>query len=114
MRYVVTVARERNFTRAADLLHVAQQALSQQVRAVEKMLGVELFDRASRPAKLTPAGVVFVQEARRALAASERVVARTNAAARGELGRIRLAYTFGVAYETLPVLLEAFARDAPQ
>ena len=44
MRYVVTVARERNFTRAAERLHVAQQAVSQQVRAVEEMLGVELFD----------------------------------------------------------------------
>ena len=64
MRYVVAVARERNFTRAAEQLHVAQQALSQQVRAVEKILGVQLFDRAARPVKLTPAGTVFVQEAR--------------------------------------------------
>ena len=114
MRYVVAVARERNFTRAAAQLHVAQQALSQQVRAVEKMLGAELFDREARPVKLTPAGVTFVQEAKRALAASERVVERTIAAARGELGRIRLAYTFAIAYETLPVLLEAFSHDAPQ
>jgi len=114
MRYVVTVARERNFTRAAEQLHVAQQALSQQLRAVEKMLGVQLFDRAARPVKLTPAGTVFVQEARRALSASERVLERTRAAARGELGKIRLAYTFAIAYETLPVLLGAFAEDAPE
>ena len=114
MRYVVAVARERNFTRAAEQLHVAQQALSQQVRAVEKMLGVPLFDRAARPVKLTPAGTVFVQEARRALSASERVLERTRAAARGELGKIRLAYTFATAYETLPALLAAFAEDAPE
>ena len=114
MRYVVTVARERNFTRAAEQLHVAQQALSQQVRAVEKMLGVQLFDRAARPVKLTPAGTVFVQEAKRALSASERVLERTRAAARGELGKIRLAYTFAIAYETLPILLGAFAEDAPE
>lgn len=113
MRYVVAVAHEHNFTRAAEQLHVAQQALSQQVRAVEKMLGAELFDRESRPIKLTPAGMIFVQEARRALSAAERVVERTNAAARGELGKIRLAYTFAIAYETLPVLLEAFAHDTP-
>jgi len=98
MRYVVTVARERNFTRAAEQLHVAQQALSQQVR----------------PVKLTPAGTVFVQEAKRALSASERVLERTRAAARGELGKIRLAYTFAIAYETLPILLGAFAEDAPE
>jgi DNA-binding transcriptional LysR family regulator len=114
MRYVVAVARERNFTRAAEQLHIAQQALSQQVRAVEKMLGVQLFDRAARPVKLTPAGAVFVQEAKRALSVSERVLERTSAAARGELGRIRLAYTFAIAYETLPALLGAFAEDTPQ
>jgi DNA-binding transcriptional LysR family regulator len=114
MRYVVAVARERNFTRAAEQLHVAQQALSQQVRAVEEMLGVQLFDRGARPVKLTPAGVVFVQEAKRALSVSEQVLERTSAAARGELGTIRLAYTFAIAHETLPVLLDAFAEDAPQ
>lgn len=114
MRYVVAVARERNFTRAAEQLHVAQQALSQQVRAVEEMLGVQLFDRAARPVKLTAAGEVFVQEAKRALSVSERVYERTSAAARGELGTIRLAYTFAIAYETLPVLLNAFGEDAPQ
>src|SRR6516225_4240992 len=114
MRYVVAVARERNFTRAAEGLHVAQQALSQQVRAVEQMLGVELFDRAARPVKLTAAGEVFVEEAKRALSVSERVHERTHAAARGELGRIRLAYTYSIAYETLPILLGAFAAAAPR
>jgi len=114
MRYVVAVARERSFTRAAERLHLAQQALSQQVHAVEEMLGVALFDRTSRPVKLTPAGAVFVQEAKRAIAASERVLERTSAASRGELGKIRLAYTFATAYETLPVLLGAFAEDTPQ
>jgi DNA-binding transcriptional LysR family regulator len=114
MRYVVAVARERNFTRAAEQLHVAQQALSQQVRAVEEMLDVQLFDRVSRPLGVTVAGAVFVQEAKRVLSASERVVERTKAAARGELGSIRLAYTFTLAYETLPVLLDAFAHDSPQ
>jgi DNA-binding transcriptional LysR family regulator len=111
MRYVVAVARERNFTRAAEQLHVAQQALSQQVRAVEEMLGVQLFDRTARPVKLTAAGKVFVQEAKRALSVSDRVSERTSAAARGELGRIRLAYTFALACETVPILLDAFAKD---
>ena len=86
MRYIVAVARERNFTRAAEQLHVAQQALSQQVRAVEQMLGAQLFDRAARPIKLTAVGEIFVQEAKRALSAAERVQERTAAAARGELG----------------------------
>src|SRR6516165_3853073 len=114
MRYVVAVAREGNFTRAAEQLHVAQQALSQQVRAVEEMLGVQLFDRTARPVKLTPAGEVFVQEAKRALSVSKRVSERTSAAARGELGKIRLAYTFAIAYETLPILLGASLKTCPR
>jgi DNA-binding transcriptional LysR family regulator len=114
MRYVVAVARERNFTRAAEHLHVAQQALSQQVRAVEKMLGLPLFERDTRQVKLTPAGAVFVEEAKRVLVASERAIERTNAAARGEVGKVRLAHTFAIANETLPALLEAFAQDTPR
>jgi DNA-binding transcriptional LysR family regulator len=114
MRYVVAVARERNFTRAAEHLHVAQQALSQQVLAVEKMLGVTLFERDTRQVKPTPAGSVFVEEAKRVLAASERAIERTNAAARGEVGKVRLAHTFAIAYETLPALLEAFGQDTPR
>ena len=57
---------------------------------------------------------MFVQEAKRALSASERVLERTRAAARGELGKVRLAYTFAIAYETLPALLGALAEDAPE
>ena len=114
MRYVVAVARERNFTRAAEQLHVAQQALSQQVRAVERMLGIALFERDTRQVKLTPAGAVFVQEAKRVIAASERALERTDAAARGEFGKVRLAHTFAIAAETLPILLEAFAQDSPR
>jgi len=113
MRYVVAVAHERNFTRAAEQLHVAQQALSQQIRTVEQMLGFDLFDRSARPLKVTAAGRVFVKEAKRALAVSDRVMERTSAAARGELGRIRIAYTFAIACETLPALLGAFSEDAP-
>ena len=84
------------------------------MRAVEKMLGIQLFDRTARPVKLTPAGTVFVQEAKRALSVSERVLERTRAAARGELGKIRLAYTFAIAYETLPILLGASLKTCPR
>jgi DNA-binding transcriptional LysR family regulator len=81
LRYVVEVARQRSFTKAAARLHIAQQALSQQVRVVEDGLGVALFERTNRGAEPTAAGLVFVQEAKRAIAAAERVVSRTRAAA---------------------------------
>lgn len=110
LRYVVAVARERNLTRAAEALGVAQQALSQQVIAVEKAIGVQLFDRTNRGVVITPAGEIFVQEARRALNAADRVVHRTQAAARGEAGTLRIAYTLATVYETLPALVDALAE----
>jgi len=113
MRYVVEVAREGGFTRAAANLHVAQQAVSQQVKAVEGALGVQLFERTSRGVELTAAGEVFVQEARRALNAADRVGQRAQAAARGEVGSLRLGYTLATVYETLPALIDALAAEHP-
>jgi hypothetical protein len=68
MRYVVEVAKERGFSRAAVNLHVAQEAVSQQIKVVEPALGVQLFERTNRGVELTAAGEAFVQEARRASA----------------------------------------------
>jgi DNA-binding transcriptional LysR family regulator len=113
LRYILEVAQQRSFTRAAERLHVAQQALSQQVKVVEDQVGVKLFERGSRGVELTPAGVVFVQEARRVVNGAERVVLRTQAAARGEAGAIRLAYTLSTAYETLPAIVAELEAAAP-
>ncbi len=113
LRYVVEVARQGSFSRAAERLHVAQQALSQQVRVVEDQIGVRLFDRTNRGVVPTAAGVVFVAEARKAIAAAERVVPRTQAAARGEAGSVRIAYTLTSVYETLPAILERLAARHP-
>jgi DNA-binding transcriptional LysR family regulator len=114
MRYVVEVARERGFSRAAVTLHVAQQAVSQQVKVVEEALGVQLFERTNRGVDLTAAGEAFVQEARRALNAADRVGQRAQAAARGEVGALRLAYTLATVYETLPALIDALAGEHPE
>jgi DNA-binding transcriptional LysR family regulator len=113
MRYVVEVARERGFSRAAVNLHVAQQAVSQQVKAVEEALGVQLFERTSRGVEPTAAGEAFVREARRTLDAADRVAQRAQAAARGELGTLTLAYTLSTVYETLPALIDALAAKHP-
>jgi len=113
MRYVVEVAREKSFSRAASNLHVAQQAVSQQVRAIEGALGVQLFTRTSRGVEVTVAGEAFVQEARRTLNAADRVGRRAQAAARGEVGTLRLAYTLATVYETLPAVVDAVAAEHP-
>src|SRR5262249_49027450 len=102
-----------SFTGAARDLHVAQQAVSQQVKALEQLLGVTLLERSSREVKLTPEGVVFLADCRRVLAGADRAAMRVQAASRGEAGTLRLAYTLVSAFETVPLLLDRLERDYP-
>src|SRR5262245_962643 len=113
MRYFTAVAEHGSFTAAARELHVAQQAVSQQVKALEQLLGVTLLDRTSRLVRLTPEGVGFLADCRRVLAAADRAARRVQAAARGEAGTLHLVYTLVSAFETVPLLLERLDRDHP-
>src|SRR5580698_1960236 len=67
LRYVVAVARTRNFSRAAEQCHVSQPSLSQQIQKLEDELGEQLFDRMKREAKLTSHGEAFLHRAIRIL-----------------------------------------------
>ncbi|SDK50063.1 LysR family transcriptional regulator [Streptomyces indicus] len=69
LRYFVTVAEELHFTRAAERLYVSQPALSKQIRALERQLGAELFERGPQGVRLTPVGVALLPHARRVLEA---------------------------------------------
>jgi DNA-binding transcriptional LysR family regulator len=113
MRYFAAVAERGSFTGAARELHVAQQAVSQQVKALEQLLGVTLLERSSRRVKLTPEGVVFLADCRRVLAGADHAARRVQAAARGEAGTMRLAYTLVSAFDTVPVLLARLDKKYP-
>jgi len=114
VRSFVAVAERASFTAAARELHVAQQAVSQQIQALEKTLGVTLLRRSSRSVELTPAGAVFLADARRLLSSADRAVRRVQAAARGEAGSLRMAYTLTTAYDTVPAVLASLAEAFPQ
>ncbi|WP_053718898.1 LysR family transcriptional regulator [Saccharothrix sp. NRRL B-16348] len=111
MRYVVAVADEGGFQRAADRLHVAQPALSRQVGDLERALGVTLFTR--RPTGLTEAGREFVASARRILDDADRLLERSRAAGRGEFGSVRLGFVTSAAYGAVPRLVDAVGERHP-
>ena len=111
LRYVEAVARHRHFTRAAEELHVAQSALSHQVRRLEAELGVELFERTSRRVATTEAGEAVAQRARRVLAEVEGVeedIAEIQGLIRG---RIAIGALLPAGEIDVPRLLARF-RDA--
>ncbi|MFD2354820.1 LysR family transcriptional regulator [Nonomuraea ferruginea] len=75
IRYAITIARAGSLRRAAAVLHIAQPTLSEQLRALEKEIGVELFTRSSSGVRLSAAGEAFLAQATVAVAAFERAVA---------------------------------------
>ncbi len=93
LRYFAVLAEELHFTRAAARLRIAQPALSQQIRALERQLGVPLVHRTSRGCTLTEVGERVAEEAARLLAEVDAATARIRDLVRGRGGRLRLAYT---------------------
>lgn len=93
LRYFVAVAEELHFSRAAERLHIGQPPLSQQIQLLEEELGVRLLDRTRRWVKLTEAGRLFLDDARRILALSEQAVETARRADRGEVGELRIGFT---------------------
>lgn len=93
LRYAIAVAEDLHFTRASEKLHLATPSLSKQIRQLEQVVGYALFERRTREVRLTPAGAVFVAEARQALAHVERAVACGAAASRGDSGVLSVGYT---------------------
>jgi DNA-binding transcriptional LysR family regulator len=90
LRYVVTLAEELHFGRAAAREHVTQSVLSQQIQRLERELGTPLFDRSRHHVRLTDAGQVFLDGARRQLADLGELVSRTHRAGNGERVTLRI------------------------
>lgn len=113
LRYFVAVARERNFTRAAEALRIAQPPLSRQIRQLEEELGVTLIERGSRPVRLTDGGRLLYEQAVQVL---ERVE-ETKAIARRlqEAGRLRFSFGFvpSTLYGYLPEVIRRYRAARP-
>jgi DNA-binding transcriptional LysR family regulator len=113
LRYLVALADERHFTRAAARLHIAQPALSQQVRRLEDEVGVALVDRTTRHVALTPAGELLVARARRALAEVDAASAELSDLAGVRTGRVVIGAMRSTGRFDLSALFAAYYARHP-
>lgn len=112
LEYFVTVVEERNFTRAAERVRVAQPGVSAQIRKLERELGQELLDRSARSVTLTEVGAAFLPHARAALAAVERARLVVDEMAGLLRGRVAVG-TVTSHNADLPGLLAGFHQEHP-
>lgn len=113
LRYFIAVAEELHFVRAAERLHMEQSPLSRAIKDLEYDLGVRLLERTTRSTRLTWAGQVFLDEARRVMGAVEQARAAAKAAANGYHGHLRIALSDGVAQPRFAALLAQHREEAP-
>lgn len=114
LRCFIAVAEELHFGRAARRLHVEQSPLSRTIRQLEADLGVTLLERTPRGVRLTPAGQVFLEEARRVLLTLEQAQTKARAVAAGHRGTLRIALAGGVGRTRLSALLALCREEAPE
>lgn len=114
LRYFVAVARERNFTRAAQMLNIAQPPLSRQIQMLEEELGVTLILRKSRPIKLTDAGRLFHEQALQVLGRVEQMQAATRRVGLNQNSVLSIGFVASTLYGGLPTLVRKLRQRAPE
>ena len=114
LRYIVTLAQEQHFGRAAERLGISQPPLSQQIQALEEEIGARLFERTNRRVELTDAGRLFLDESRQVLAQVDKAVLLARRAHLGELGELKIGFTSSAPFtSTIPSSIHAFRKAYP-
>ena len=113
LQYVVAVADERHFGRAADKCNVSQPALSGQIRKLEDYLGVALFERTNRTVQVTPIGDKIVAQARQLITLSDEIVSTAHTAKDPLSGQFRLGMISTIAPYLSPLILPSIRRELP-
>jgi DNA-binding transcriptional LysR family regulator len=113
LRYFVAVAEELSFNRAAQRLHISQPPLSNQIKQLEEELGVLLFKRSSRGVRMTEAGELLLEEARRIFIQLEQTARMVERVGSGKVGRLSLGFVPSATNEVLPPVLYEFRRSFP-
>ena len=114
LRYFVAVGEEQHFGRASLRLRVAQPALSRQIQDLEKEVGFKLFERLPRGVKLSGAGSLFLEDARRILQEIGESAARAARVARGQSGTLRIGFTENASWRgVVPDSFRRFREQLP-
>jgi DNA-binding transcriptional LysR family regulator len=113
LRYFVAVATTQNFTRAAELLNISQPPLSRQIQQIEDEVGTLLFERGSRPVKLTEAGRFFLSHAVRLIEHADDLPKLTRRIAKIE-SRLVIGFVASTLYGSLPAVMRRFRQASPQ
>lgn len=114
IRFAVAVAEDRHFGRAAERMFIAQPALSQHVRRLERELGAPLFDRGPRHVRMTPAGEAFLPMARQILQRADEAAAAARRAGTGETGSVSIGASLPTTAPLLSLLLRRWASARPE
>jgi DNA-binding transcriptional LysR family regulator len=114
LRTFVAVAEERNFTRAAERLHLAQQAVSKSVAQLERELGVALLERTTREVRLTAAGAALLHDARDVLASADAAFARAVEVGRGLSGIVHVGVSPALGRDVRQEIVAALRAGAPE
>jgi len=113
MKYVLKVAEEQSFSQAAKKLYIAQPSLSQCIQRLEKQLGVLLFDRAATPLRLTFAGELYIETAKRILDLNDQLIQQMDDIADLKIGRLTIGSSPFRSTYLLPQVLPAFQKKFP-
>lgn len=114
LQYTLQIAEERNFSRAADKLHIAQPSLSQQLSKLEQELGVKLFQRNTSTVELTHAGESFIKHARKIMDAVEQLRQEMDDISQLRAGRVIVGSMPITGSHLLPYVLPAFKSAYPE
>jgi LysR family hydrogen peroxide-inducible transcriptional activator len=114
LKYIVAVARERHFGRAAEACHVSQPTLSVAIRKLEEELGVQLFERGSSEVSVTPTGVQIVEQAQRVLEQTNTIRELARQGKDPLAGPLRLGVIYTIGPYLLPLLVPRMIEDAPR
>ena len=113
LRYFCAVAENQGFSRTARALHVSQSAISEQISDLEQEIGIPLLVRGQQKTTLTPAGEMFLGEAKKVLAAADNAIEIARRAARGEIGALTVGFFNGGTGADVPEIIKNFRRLHP-